>query len=318
MNISFDMQKDYFNEIRLVHYQLTRMIKKNVANKYLIQTHNNLNSVRDIVNSIPKFFRKILEPITTERVIGKHRETDGYVTPSVGKWFGDKGWKNITYFNSSELISKLSQRYIDLVPDPEKKAIAQDMFNLIKELKTEFNDVSVDLNGQQVTLYGFNFLQIRDMTQSERSTHSYGINDNAFTNYVYPTLQTDVQLVNCVVNYDGLEDCIKLTFNGQVGASVKKVEEIYIQKCSPLKDSDGKRDPHSISYFSEQIVNYVSFKSICKNNMHSVFFGDLNDLLVPEVQKAVNCAVAKSIQLENDWQTMQQKYAGNLLERGIF
>jgi hypothetical protein len=316
------MSKEYFSEIKDCHSQIRKQLKKNRKNVYVQEIKNSIGSHKDILEQFPVYFKKVLYPIAYERVFGKEDKSQGYgKTAAINKWFGNKGWKNIGMFNDRELINSLTQEHIDIIPDHDKKKIAQDFFNYSRIFTEESkeNIVQVVMN-VPTKLYDFNWVQIRDMNKSYNKTnnsyYSSGIEDDSYVNYIYPKATIDAVVDKGIVEYNATNNTIKILFYhlNQI------VEEIFVSKktIEPNKDDDDNDDEDSNTqlFLSEKLLNWHHFSQYFKGKFHEMYLDNIENLLTHEIKKTVNMFIARQKTIKDDWIKLQEKYAKNLLFKG--
>ena len=323
MKLKFDMAKPYFDEIKNCNSQIERQLKKNRKNEYIQEIKNSINSNKDILKQFPVYFKKVLFPITYERFIGiEKKNSNSYgrgETPAINKWFGNKGWKNIATFMDDELIKSLRQEHIDLIPDLDKKKVAQDFFDYSRVFTAESkeNRIRVPMH-IRTKLYDFNWVQIRDMNKNYKSTLSmyYGNSSNredkTYINYIYPKNTIDGIINEGLVEYDATENTIKILFYRE---DEDVVEEIFVSR-NTINNNSQNEDNNIDLFLSNKLMNWDDFNQYFKGKLHEIFLDDIENLLTPEIKKTINMFIAKQETIKNDWTNLQEKYAKNLLFKG--
>jgi hypothetical protein len=330
MNLNFDINKEYFNEIKKVSNDIKQIIKRNRRNPFIQKIRASIKGNDEILTGFPKFFKSILMPLSYERIFAKEKkDCDYWHSAAVGKWFGEKGYKNISHFDDQSLIEKLTQEHIDLIPDPEKRKVAQDFFDFSRVFinKNKHAD-SIDSDNETlhrnvikvpmnvpVTLYKFNWVQIRNMAKKYKNSGYYNSHDDKdFLNYIYPKeAMPDSIVKEAFLYYNAKENSIKVKFR----FNNKNIEEILINKDVVIdvnKNTDD--DEKHYLFLSERLFNWEDLEDSVCSNFHEMFVGDIETLLTPEVKSVVNSFIVKQGIIKEDWNKLQMKYAGILLQKG--
>ena len=331
MQFKFDMSKPYFDEIKDVSGKVKSLLKKNRSNAFVQEMKNSIQSNAEVVSGFPIFFRKVLEPISYERFFSEKPKTNSSSgvynynnnIVAVGKWFGYKGWKNISHIDNGNLIEKLTQKHIDLIPDKEKRNLAQDFFDYSRVFTGENNEniIEVPMN-VSTTLYNFNWVQIRDMSKKYKGSNGNryyrsNLEDKDHINYIYPRESIpNSTITSGTVEYNAKNNNIQLHFfYGE-----KEVENITLSASTVEEYSNGsRRNPDEDSeylFLSERLFNWGDYSSTLSNKFHEMFADDIETLLTPEIKTAVKSFIKKQQTIKDDWTTLQIKYARKLLQKG--
>lgn len=315
MKFDFDINKPYFDEIKKAHKQLKKVLKSNKSNSFINEMRNSIQGNDQVLQSYPTFFKKVLLPIShTKRFFGNQNK-HSYNTPAVGTWFGYKGWKNISHIRDNDLIETLTQEHIDLIPDVDKRALAQDFYNyaqVFNEKESKENTIEIPMQ-LPVNLFGFNWLQIRDMNCTYKSVGYYSsTSDSDYENYVYPKKELANQITKCLITYKARSNEIYVRFY----CNKTIVEEILINKESANGDVKEAGENNSYMFLSERLLNFTDFSEYCNDKLHEVYVGDIETLLIKEVKEAISHFIAKQKIIKDDWSKLQMKYAEKLLLKG--
>ncbi len=335
MNLNFDINKEYFNEIKDVSKDIKQLIKRNRKNPFIQKIRASIKGNDEILTGFPKFFKSVLMPLSYERIFAKEKKDCGYChLAAVGKWFGERGYKNISHFDDQQLIEKLTQEHIDLIPDPEKRKIAQDFFDFSRvfinknksenSIDSEYdeahnrNAIKVSMN-IPVTLYKFNWVQIRNMAKTYKNSGYYKSHDDKeFLNYIYPKEAIPNSIIKeAFLYYNAKENSIKIKFR----FNSKNIEEIFINKDVALdgvtiENNDDEDDEKHYLFLSERLFNWDDLEDSVHSKFHEIFVGDIETLLTTEVKNVVNSFIVTQGIIKEDWNKLQMKYAGILLQKG--
>jgi hypothetical protein len=304
------MYKPYFEEIQQVSKTIKTIVKKNRRNSFITEIKSAIKSNGEVVKNFPVFFKKVLLPISYERIFAKEKKNQAYNSlPAVGKWFGTKGWKNISHLSDNSLIESLKQEHIDLVPDKDKRAIAQDFFDYSRVFSDNNNQntLNVPMN-VKTTLYKFNWIQIRDMAGKTKSGSSYynSNDDKDHDNYIYPREANSDAIINeGIIEYNARQNTITVSFM----FDKLLIEEINIETITDEEDS-------KYIFLSERLFDWSDLNSSQDNKLHEFFVGDIETLLTPEIKQAVNIFITKQKTIQEDWNKIQMKYAHKILQKG--
>jgi len=318
MKLNFDTTKPYFNEIKKVSKDIKKVLKSNQENSFIKEIGNSITSNNDIVSGYPKYFKNVLYPltydrafVTDEKIIKKYKQRYGYSNiPAVNKWFGSKGWKNISPIDDRHLIEELKQDHINLIVDDNKRKIAQDFFNFSRVFIENENVIKVPMN-VETTLYKFNWIQIRNMAKKYKRRGSYyniEVDDKDHINYTFPNKFLPGSLItNSKVEYNAKDNIIKLHFYH----NKNEIEEIVIDKDTII---DPK--PSNYIFLSERLFDWSNLIEKTQSKLHEMFLDDIEFLLTPEIKAAVRSFIKKQDTIKQDWESLKIKYAYKLLEKG--
>lgn len=315
IELKFNTEKNYFKEIEKATKDIKNILTHNRKNRFITDMRTSIKSNEDVLTNFPIFFKKVLMPICYDRFFGKKdKKQYSHNTPAIGKWFGYKGWKNITHLHDNQLINDLTQEHIDLIPDKEKKLIAQDFFDFSRVFSEDnhSNVIEIPMN-IKTTLYEFNWVQVRDMAKTYVNTSSYynTTGDEDFTNYIYPAVYNHNGIItNGTIQYNTRENTIKITFTN---AAKVKLEEIFINK-STINERDEKDKEYL--FLSERLCNWKDLSNEVNNIFHEMFLDDIETLLIPEIKNAVKVFIAKQKIIADDWNKLQMKYVHKVLQKG--
>jgi hypothetical protein len=151
------------------------------------------------------------------------------------------------------------------------------------------------------------------MYKQQGNYYSSSLDDEEFTNYIYPKATIDGIVDQGEVEYNATENTIKVLFYRNKDV----VEEICVSRNTIDNGKQEDDDDHDTNLFlSDKLMNWDKYRQYFKSRFHEMFLDDIENLLTPEIKKTVNMFIAKQTTIKNDWVALQGKYAKNLLLKG--
>lgn len=307
--------KDSF---KCLHQEFVRKFKEEMASEE-IQSLSELNGIvalatlkKDFGDRLMKCIGPTINPTVQKKLVESGSSwRSHYGSPSVGRSFGSIVSTNSQYFDNHQLFDSVTKDHIDLIVNPEKKAIAQDFFSFRDRIVEYVNNIGGTEIESEIVTDTIMFTQVHN-SYSNQGWRRSGVvkvgEDGGFVSINIPIEKTTVHIKRVGVSLSKDFDKMSIYF----ADNAKKDPQIYgfLWFDEGLKYSGQEAIEHNITIVNDPCSNEWSA------GRHIINIADVvKQSNIKEVLAQID---VKLTEFDKEWKEINQKYFVRMFSKGAF